>query len=570
MRNKPSSSGRSMMGPHSQVLQQQAPEDCTTLNPGTSSSSSSCSGNSDEAQGSYAGGGARATLKLRQFLTQQQHNLKLTSPPAIFAQGTSIRTNGPFGSSNSKVVSTGPGSSPSPMFLNLATMMVFTIVLSLGVLGVVVWVGCVVHGVRYVRRHYACSGSRSCGKGYSSGGLCMWREKELGPSSGANGGGEKIRIFSRSRARRGLLDGWRGNGHGTTVACQSGRTAVIWPPDEEFPAARERYADHSETDHGSDHDEGIDCGRRRSYDEEEALSDANPNPGLLPAAGTLDVSTTTDSNSYFSAPGAFLRPYLCDEEGSGLPMQMSDLNEDYMRRYGKPASRVFLDGLVGSMKGGTWLRGLMATSFRITTGAGGIGEGNLGLGRRADTFHSYNAYAQQGDSRSHHGSGQIGSGGGKIDSGMWSQGQGSCKSGAGSGGCHGASWVGPGIGPGSCSRRSGAVRSDLVGGDCEKGEVTLAFRRDAVMRRALARAGCSGSGAVGKWGVGLSRREDGQRKVAREVEKPKLENELVGLSDGNRVENTEGESRSGAGDGLVDVVDVAADVAGGAWREGEC
>ncbi|KAF8448599.1 hypothetical protein BGX38DRAFT_1188735 [Terfezia claveryi] len=50
-------------------------------------------------------------------------------------------------------------------------------------------------------------------------------------------------------------------------------------------------------------------------------------------------------------------PYdIDDEESTIYEKSLSDTEKNYESRYGKPMGRVLLDGLVGSMKGGTWLR----------------------------------------------------------------------------------------------------------------------------------------------------------------------------------------------------------------------
>jgi len=53
-------------------------------------------------------------------------------------------------------------------------------------------------------------------------------------------------------------------------------------------------------------------------------------------------------------------PY--DEESIIYENSLSDTENDYECRYGKPMGRVILDGLVGSMKGGTWLRKVLGSS----------------------------------------------------------------------------------------------------------------------------------------------------------------------------------------------------------------
>ncbi|KAF8429791.1 hypothetical protein EV426DRAFT_639537 [Tirmania nivea] len=54
--------------------------------------------------------------------------------------------------------------------------------------------------------------------------------------------------------------------------------------------------------------------------------------------------------------------YEGDEESTIYEMNLSDTEKDYDSRYGKPVGRVLYDGLVGSMKGGTWLRKILGSS----------------------------------------------------------------------------------------------------------------------------------------------------------------------------------------------------------------
>jgi len=56
-------------------------------------------------------------------------------------------------------------------------------------------------------------------------------------------------------------------------------------------------------------------------------------------------------------------PYY-DEESTMDEKSLSDTEKDYESRYGKSMERVLLDGLVGSMKGGTWLRRVLGSSWR--------------------------------------------------------------------------------------------------------------------------------------------------------------------------------------------------------------
>ncbi|RPB24394.1 hypothetical protein L211DRAFT_848721 [Terfezia boudieri ATCC MYA-4762] len=132
-------------------------------------------------------------------------------------------------------------------------------------------------------------------------------------------------------------------------------------------------------------------------------------------------------------------PYdMDDEESTIYEKSLSDTEKTYESRYGKSIGRVLLDGLVGSMKGGTWLRRVFgsrnsgerswreAITTRHSTSGNPSTDGNAPdlIGGYSDTL------------------GQVG--------------------------------------------LSDSVRSASgVDMNWERGEVTLSFRRDALLRRAI-------------------------------------------------------------------------------------
>lgn len=140
-----------------------------------------------------------------------------------------------------------------------------------------------------------------------------------------------------------------------------------------------------------------------------------------------------------------------DEESIIYEKGVLDTESDYECRYGKPMGRVLLDGLVGSMKGGTWLRKVLGPGNSITNGR----SWKEAVTVQSASIHTYYPSAGSPSTRQQQPFTNI----------------------------NAPSLVGE---YSNTLGLSDSIRSASgVDMNWERGEVTLSFRRDALLRRAM-------------------------------------------------------------------------------------
>ncbi|KAF8471322.1 hypothetical protein BDZ91DRAFT_718352, partial [Kalaharituber pfeilii] len=100
---------------------------------------------------------------------------------------------------------------------------------------------------------------------------------------------------------------------------------------------------------------------------------------------------------------------LCDEESTcrwkDVQEKWIETDRDYVRKYGKSAGRVFLDGLMGSMKGGSWLSRVLSPD---SAGSSRVAHGPaLGSRLRGVTLSGYQKLNEEGMNMQMRGEGAV-------------------------------------------------------------------------------------------------------------------------------------------------------------------